>query len=218
MTPAQKTPADSEILARAAAQPVTLVEGGDWRTLFDGKSLTGWRVTDFDEGGKVELKEGLLVLTKGAPFVGVNYTNETPKLNYEVTLEAMRVSGSDFFCGFTFPVRDTFCSFIVGGWGGSLVGLSNIDGSDASENETTQFINFENGRWYRIRLRVSDRRIEAWIEQKKVVDVLTANRKIELRFGEIELSKPFGLSAWSTSAAYRQIKIQNVTGPADVRN
>src|SRR5262245_20164121 len=109
-----------EILTRAAAQPVTPVEGQDWRMLFDGKSMAGWRITEFDEGGKVTLTNGLMVLTKGQPFVGVNYTNETPKLNYEVTLEAMRVSGYDFYCGLTFPVHDTFCSLIVGGWGGSL--------------------------------------------------------------------------------------------------
>jgi hypothetical protein len=217
LTASKKQSNEEEILSIAAAQPNTPVEGPDWRTLFDGKSMAGWRITEFDEGGKVALTNGLLVLTKGQPFVGVNYTNQTPKVNYEVTLEAMRVSGYDFFCGLTFPVQDTFCSLIVGGWGGSLVGLSNLDGSDASENETTQFINFDNGKWYRIRLRVTERKIQAWIEQKQVVDVLTTGRKIELRFGEIEMSKPFGLSAWSTSAAYRQIKIRNVTGPEETR-
>jgi hypothetical protein len=140
-------------------------------------------------------------------------------VNYEVSLEAMRVAGSDFFCGLTFPVQNTFCSLILGGWGGSVVGLSNLEGADASENETTQFISFENGRWYRVRLRVSESRIEAWIEQKKVVDVVTTGRKISLRFGDIELSKPFGISSWMTSAAVREIKLRAIEGPADpVRN
>ena len=51
-------------------------------------------------------------------------TNEIPKINYEVALDAMRVSGSDFFCGLTVPVNDSFCSLIVGGWGGGLGGVS----------------------------------------------------------------------------------------------
>ena len=57
--------------------------------------------------------------------------------DYEVTLEAMRVDGNDFFCGMTFPAGKDPCTLIVGGWGGTVVGLSSINGMDASENETT---------------------------------------------------------------------------------
>ena len=213
--PVQRPSTETEILARAATQPLSPPpEGEGWRTLFDGKSLRGWRVTEFDQGGKVEVGNGLLIFTKGDPFVGVNYTNELPKVNYEVAFDAMSVSGGDFFCGLTFPVKDSFCSFIVGGWGGSVVGLSSLDGADASENETTQFVSFETGRWYRIRLRVTEHKIEAWIEQKKVVDVMITGRKVSLRIGEILMSKPFGLSSYSTSAAYRAIKIREVSEPA----
>jgi hypothetical protein len=138
-----------------------------------------------------------------------------PKVNYEIAFDALRVAGNDFFCGLTFPVHDAWCSLIIGGWGGGIVGLSNVDGGDASENETTKYISFETGRWYRLRLRVTEQRIEAWIEQKKVVDLVTTGRKLEVRFGEIMLSRPFGLAAWDTSAAYRAIKIRPVNEPAD---
>lgn len=216
-TPPTNPPAtpssESVTLAAAAAKPVVPADGADWRPLFDGRSLAGWRVTDFKQGGGVEARDGLLVFHKGDHFVGVNCTNEIPTSNYEVSLDAMRVAGDDFFCGLTFPAGDSFCSLIVGGWGGSVVGLSNLDGADASENETTQFVSFERGRWYRIRLRVTDQQIEAWIEQKKVVDVNITGRKVSLRFGDIELSKPFGLASWSTSAAFREIKIRAVTTP-----
>jgi len=215
LPPHERPASESQMLAAAAAQPPGAVEGGGWRSLFDGASLKGWRVTDFGGGGRVEIQKGLLVCWMGDPFVGVNCTNEIPNVNYEIALEAMRVAGSDFFCGLTFPVNDSFASLIVGGWGGSVVGISCLDGADASENETTQFVNFDTGRWYRIRLRVSEKKIEAWVEQKKVANVVTAGRKISLRFGDIELSKPFGLAAWSTSAAYRGIKIRDVEGPAD---
>ena len=213
LMPVQPKLAELEIIARAAAQPLTPTEGENWRALFDGRSLTGWQVTDFKQGGGVEVRDGLLVFFKGDNFVGVNCTSEIPKSNYEITLEAMRVAGDDFFCGLTFPVNDSFCSLIVGGWGGGLVGLSSLDGADASENETTKFITFEKGRWYRIRLRVTEQTIEAWVEQKKVADVNTVGRKISLRFGDIERSKPFGLASWSTSAAFRGIKLRAVTAP-----
>jgi hypothetical protein len=125
----------------------------------------------------------------------------------------MRLSGSDFFCGLTFPVRESHCSLIVGGWGGSVVGLSNVDGMDASENETTQFIDFQTGRWYRIRLRVTEQKIEAWIEQKKVVNLTTTGRKISLRFGDIEKCVPLGISSWMTGAALREIRLRRLSTP-----
>ena len=102
----------------------------------------------------------------------------------------------------------------AGGWGGSLVGISSLEGMDASENETTKFVNFESGRWYRIRLRVTEKRIEGWIDKEKLVDVQTTDRKISVRPGDIELSQPFGLAAWQTAAAFREIKFRRVSGPA----
>jgi hypothetical protein len=214
LPPIQPQATESQILSSAATQPEAPPVGDGWRTMFDGKSLAGWRVTDFQQGGSVEVRNGLLIFFKGDPFVGVNYTNEVPKMNYEVVLDAMSVSGGDFFCGLTFPVKDSFCSFIVGGWGGSVVGLSSLDGADASENETTQFVTFETGRWYRLRLRVTEHKIEAWIEQKKVVDVVITGRKVSLRVGDIMRSKPFGLASYSTSAAFRGIRIREVREPA----
>ncbi len=208
-------PTPREIIRAAAAQPLIPAEGDGWRSLYDGSSLNGWHVTNFGAVGRVEIQQGLLVFWMGGPFVGVNYTNDVPSMNYEVTLEAMRVAGDDFFCGLTFPVGNSFASLIVGGWGGSLVGISSIDGADASENETTQTMSFVTGRWYRIRLRVSEQKLEAWIDRKKIVDVVTTDHKFSLRPGEIMLSKPFGLASWMTSAAFRDLKTRNVAGPAD---
>src|SRR5439155_11024921 len=162
-------PAQKDLLQAAAAKAALPFEGEGWQPMFDGKTLTGWRETQFAGRGEVQCQAGLIVLNMGDPFTGINWTNDFPKLNYEVALDAMRVTGSDFFCGLTVPVGDTFCSWIVGGWGGSLLGISSLDHNDASENETTRFVNFETGRWYRIRLRVTTRRIEAWIDQDKMV-------------------------------------------------
>ncbi len=208
-------PTTGELLARAASQPIAPFDGDGWRDLFDGKTLAGWRVTNFEPGGSVLVTNGLLLLNRGQPFVGVNGPSEMPVVNYEVAFDAMRVAGDDFFCGLTFPVQDSHCSLIVGGWGGGIVGLSNLDGGDASENETTKYVSIETGRWYRLRLRVTEQKIEAWLEQKKIVNLVTTGRKLSMRFGEIELSKPFGLAAWDTSAAFRAIKIRAVAGPAE---
>lgn len=202
------------LLPATAAQPAAPFEGAGWQAVFDGKTLAGWRETQFAGRGEVHCQPGVIILKMGDPFTGINWTNDFPKMNYEVAMDAMRVMGSDFFCGLTVPVGASFCSLIVGGWGGSLVGISSLDGMDASENETTKFSNFEMGRWYRIRLRITSDRIQAWIDKDKLIDVVTTGKRISVRPGDIELSKPFGLASWQATSALREIKFRPVTGPA----
>ena len=69
------------------------------------------------------------------------------------------------------------------------------------------------GGWYRIRVRVTDKKIEAWLDKEKIVDLATAGRKIGLRFGEIEDSKPLGIATWETAGALREIKMRRIDGP-----
>ena len=133
------------------ATPILAAEPA-WKSLFDGRTLKGWKATKFGGEGEVDVKDGQIVMHAGSPMTGITWVEDVPKIDYEITLEAMRVNGSDFFCGLTFPVGESPCSFIVGGWGGGVVGLSSIDGSDASENETTKYQEFTSGRWYPVRL------------------------------------------------------------------
>ena len=207
-------PSVAQIRSGASAQPVAPFEGAEWQPMFDGRSLSGWHVTDFEGHGRVECTSRLIVLNGGDPFTGIDWTNAPPSGNYEVALEAMRVTGSDFFCGLTFPVRDSFCSLIVGGWGGNLVGLSSLDGYDASENETSRSLDFENGHWYRIRVRVTAERIEAWIDAERIINAVITGRRVSVRPGDIELSKPLGICAWETTAALRAIRLRPLP-PAD---
>lgn len=210
-------PANAEMasaLPASAAVPTAPFEGEGWQPMFDGHSLGNWREIQYAGRGEVQVESGAILLTMGSPFTGMHWTNEFPTVNYEIAFDAMRTMGSDFFCGLTVPVGDSHCSLIVGGWGGGLVGISSLDGYDASENETTKFMSFEKGRWYRIRLRVTAKRLEAWIGNEKMVNVDTTDRKIAMRPGDIELSAPLGLSAWQTGAAFREIKWRRVTEPA----
>ena len=179
---------------------------GEWQSLFDGKSLQGWSKTPFTGRGEVRVEKGTIVLGAGMPMTGVTWTGSFPKSNYEVRLEAVRMQGNDFFASMTFPVGDSFCTWVTGGWGGDIVGLSSIDGWDASDNETRSYFNFENGRWYALRLRVAGDRIMAWIDDKPVINVTIGGRSIGLRHGEIKLSAPFGLASYATTGALRKLE------------
>lgn len=177
--------------------------------LFDGQSLKGWKVTGFAARGEVEVKDGKIILHQGV-MTGVNYTNEMPRMDYEVSYEACRVDGSDFFASLTFPVGDSHCTLITGGWGGGVVGISSIDSMDAAENETTQFVPFENGKWYRFRVRVTKDKLEAWVDTKQVVNVNTRGKKLDVRPGEIEESRPFGFATWASTGAIKNVRLKRL--------
>lgn len=189
-------------------EPAAIPPG--WTRLFDGVSLKNWVETDFGGQGRVEVRDGMLILGRGDDLTGVTWAaDEFPKTNFEISVQATRLDGQDFFCGMTFPVIDAFCSLIVGGWAGSTVGLSSVDGLDASENETTRSMDFENGRWYTIELRVTDDAIEARIDREPVIRQALEGRRISIR-PEVRLSRPFGFASWRTKAALRDIRIRRL--------
>ncbi|MFW5822755.1 MAG: 3-keto-disaccharide hydrolase, partial [Tangfeifania sp.] len=176
-----------------------------WVSLFGGESLEGWEITQFGAQGTVKVSDENLRLGMGDGCTGVTYTGDFPRMNYEVMLEAQKISGNDFFCGMTFPVDTSYCSLIVGGWGGPVVGISSIDGRDASDNETSTLKKFENNTWYNIRLKVTPGKIEAWIDGEKLVDFNTEGHKLSIR-PEVYLSRPFGICSWATTAELRDIR------------
>jgi hypothetical protein len=139
----------------------------------------------------------------------ITYTGKLPKSNYELLIEAQRLDGFDFFAGVTFPVGDGFASFIPGGWGGGVTGISNINGRDASENETTQPFIYKAKTWYKFRIQVTDDKLVVWIDDKKKVDVDRADKIFSLR-NEVDLSKPLGIATWSTKGAVRTIKLREL--------
>ena len=181
-----------------------------WQPLFDGKTLTRWQPSTFSAECAVKVEDGRIVLDTGKSMTGITWAGETlPATNYEIALQAMRVEGRDFFAGVTFPVDGSSCSLILGGWGGSVVGLSSINGRDASENDTSQSIEFQNGRWYSVRIRVTPAKIEAWLDDRQIISQDLKGNKVDIRI-EMELSKPLGVASWKTKSALRDIRLRRL--------
>ena len=147
-----------------------------WIPLFNGKNLTGWEETDYAGRGKVVVKDGELHIENGLVITGVNYTNKTilPKTNYEITYQAKKVNGSDFFALLTFPVGEKHASFVTGGWGGAVTGVSSINSMDASENNTTIYLKYNKDQWYTFRLRVTPENLSVWMNPKEHLIPLNA--------------------------------------------
>lgn len=179
-------------------------------TLFDGSSLGAWKPVVFGGEGDVRLENGHIVLDRGNDLTGVVWTGASLPAHYTLELEAMRVDGTDFFCGLTFPVAGRHCTFVVGGWGGSLIGLSNLEGYDASENETSQVRRIVDRRWYRIGVRVSPTSMQATLDDEMMADVPLEGRDIGVR-PEMELCRPLGIASYRTVAAIRAIRLTPAT-------
>jgi hypothetical protein len=181
----------------------------DSGSIFDGTAFDGWEITNFGPQGPVYISGGAIILGMGDGCTGITWKKDFPEINYKVTLEAKRVNGNDFFCGMTFPVGKDPCTLIVGGWGGTVVGLSSINGRDASENETTRLMEFEKNKWYRICLIVKKDTIRALIDDQTVINFIRDDKKLSIR-PEVSLSRPFGIASWNTTAALRNIKVERI--------
>lgn len=168
-----------------------------------------WQEVQFGGEGATQWSEGVLHLDTGVELTGTRYAGDNlPSMPYELELEARKVAGSDFFCGLTFPVssNEECLTFVVGGWGGGTVGMSSIDGRHADDNDTTSYDNFEDGRWYHIRVRVEEGRLAAFIDEKQVVTLSTVGRRLGLRPGAIENCAPLGLASFQTEAEVRNLR------------
>ena len=214
----------------------TKTDDPKWTSMFDGKTLDGWSVTKLDEDKKAEIKDGCIVIGRDGLASGLKYDKPFPKSNYEIMYQAKRAKGYDFFATLTFPVKESHCSFVTGGWSGYVIGLSSIGGYDASENETSAFYDFKDNQWYQFRVSVSDDRIRVWlypvdkdgkpIEAKKddpktesaakeeiekpKVDLVLGNKSISTRL-EVTFYRPFGISTWNTEGHIRDIKYRELT-------
>ncbi len=183
--------------------------------LFNGKSLDDWESVDVGGSGEVELEGGLMIINQGENVSGAIYKKAAtlPTTNYEITLEAKRIQGVDFFVGLTFPVGDLkHCATLVcGGWGGSVTGISCIDSMDASDNNTSSYQRYKDDEWYAIKLRVTPKNLSVWLGDKQIIDEDIEGKKISVRPGPVESYLPLSLTTFNTMAAIRNVKLTPIT-------
>lgn len=202
--PPAKQPEEKQATKSEPRKP----DNDGWINLLAPESLAKWKVLDefdFADHGKVHVSEKAISLEQGFPATGVKWSGDFPTVGYEVSLEAQRVSGSDFFCGLTFPVGDKALTLVCGGWGGQVTGLSCIDGESAIDNDTCSFQEYKEKQWYRIRIAVRADRIDAWLDDEHIVDLPLKSRQLSLRW-EMEPAQPFGVCTWNTSGELKNLR------------
>ena len=203
-------PSRREALLLVAALPwlmLAVADAAAATSLFDGKSLGSWKPINFGGEGEVSIVDGAIRLDRGNDLTGVVWTGKLPGPSYRLQMEAMRVDGTDFFCAVTVPVGKNHCTFVVGGWGGTVVGFSSLDGLDASENETSHTVTFEDRRWYQVAVDVTPTHIKGLIDGKVVAEAALAGRDVDVRI-EMLPCRPLGLASWRTIADIRNITLE----------
>lgn len=186
------------------------------RALLAPEELGHWHAVEIPDSGNVQVRKGEAVMAPGGPMTGLRYdhwqSGGFPVRDYRVTCEAMRADGGDFFASITFPVRsiETCATLVVGGWGGGLVGISSIDGQDASDNSTRSEQKFENGKWYRLKLEVREDEIRTWIDDRLVINTSIKGRVIGMRPGYIEKCAPFGLATFGSTGKVRDLVVEEL--------
>lgn len=157
-------------------------------------------------------KAGVLVLGPGEPLAIVKYEGKQPLLvnDYEISWEAMRLDGSDFFAALTFPVgsAEQCATFVNGGWGGWVTGISCLQELFANENETTGSIEFEQGRWYQFILQVNKDCLRALVDGRELFKVGLKGRTISMHPSEIRKSMPLGFASYNTKGAIRNVRVR----------
>lgn len=189
--------------------PALASDGQQWKTL-EGS----WVACEFGDDGPVQVTKDQIRLSPGDPLTGVRWTGPVFRDNFEVELEARRVDGLDFFCALTFPVGRDHVSFVLGGWGGGVIGISSVDGYDASENNTSGYREFVQNRWYKVRVRVTPKAIECWIDDHRVVQQLREDHRFDVRF-EMDVSLPLGIAAYECDSEIRNIRMRSLEPKED---
>lgn len=182
-----------------------------WKSL-EIREGAKWVPSIFGGDGEIKLADGVISLGFGDPLTGVRWEGDFPKQNYEISLEARRTNGFDFFCGLTLPSGDQRFSLVLGGWGGSLVGISSIGGMDAANNETMLIREFEQNRWYKIRMRVTDKKLVAWLDDDEIIEFERDERPLDIR-AELEESTPVGIAAFQCESEIRNVRVRELTAP-----
>lgn len=176
----------------------------DWRPLFDGASLAGWEATGFGGDGEVRVEDGAIRMDMGSPLTGITRRDGVPSGAYELRVVAARMLGNDFFCALTFPVGNDHLTVVLGGWGGTVCGFSNLDGLDANHNGSRALRSFETGRDYELVVRVDADSVTATVDGTPLARTDRTGVRIGLR-NEMLPCVPLSVSAFSTEARVRSI-------------
>lgn len=188
-----------------------------WQSAMPTPENPRWQMIDFGFNSEPTATAQALVIPSSERVSGLSFNGDLDALlgqsrdHYEIALQARRTWGNDLFLGLTFPLgRQDAASLVLGGWGGGICGLSDADGQSANANPYKSIRNFENGRWYKVRLRVTPSQVQAWLDGEALFTVERAQVKHFSVRSEVEPTAPLGLFTFATSAEIKDVRARQL--------
>lgn len=198
----------------AAPAPVAVAAAPAEEPWIAGNALGDWQPLEAASQAPVKVLDGVLHLSNGDGVSGVKYVGKRPLpvVDYEISWEAMKEDGADFFGAATFPVRDlkTCVTFVTGGWGGGVTGISCINSMSAEENNTTSGLSYVKGQWYRFRVQITDEILAAWVDDAAIFKVSIKGKQVGMRIGDIEGCVPLGFATYMTKGQVRNLHFRKL--------
>lgn len=203
------------VLACAESKPLPIAPPPsverEWIVLSPSPSPP-FQAVAFGGAGEATITPESITLARGEPLTGIRFAGEFKTTDYEVEVEAARMGGNDFFCALTLPLGGSHATIVLGGWGGSLTGISCVDELDASSNPSKSFQRYERGVFYALRVAVTEKRLVATLRDTResssaaitLFDLDTSGHTFSLR-PEVERCRPLGLATYNTTAVIRRI-------------
>ena len=160
----------------------------------------------------MKVENGQIILEAGKDLTGITWTGEKPPdRNYELDAAGQARRGRGLFCRGHLPCRRLVLladSRWVGRHGRRAVEhqrYGRVGERDVAVNRVRR-----RAAGTTIRLRVTAEKIEAWLDERRIVDVALKGNQIDTRI-EMILSQPIGMASWRTKAALRDIRLRRLS-------
>jgi hypothetical protein len=203
-------------LALLMLAPAALALNGEWVKIFDGKTMTGWRLMAVHggNGGVWEVAGGALVADQEKDHKGGLIGTEKKYADFEIELEFMADKPVD--TGLFLRTREDGMGYQITidyrdqGYIGSL--YAPAEGGFIQQNRMWEKF-FRPGKWNKLRARVEGQpaRVQAWLNGVQTVN-FTDNRDRYPREGYIGLQVHGGAGAWgdTSKARFRNIRVKEL--------
>ncbi len=157
-------------------------------------------------GGRYWVASGSQIRQLGGGSGVVKTFGQAGWSNYEVSLDAKKISGQEGFL-ILFYDRNAkhFLWLNLGGWRDTQDAIQRSRGNNIPGVVVSQpTIHIKTGVWYHIRLRCHGPHVQAWVNGKKVFD--------QSLHGGSKFQGKVGIGTWQTQAAFKHIRITTIAG------